>query len=91
MPEFSSTTESRDVEVIIVGAGPTGLMLAAELCLAGVRPLVLERRPDMPETLRANGFGLTVVCWSEPKRPASVPSTHLLGYRSATCMSTCRH
>jgi 2-polyprenyl-6-methoxyphenol hydroxylase-like FAD-dependent oxidoreductase len=57
MPEFSSTTESRDVEVIIVGAGPTGLMLAAELCLAGVRPLVLERRPDMPETLRANGFG----------------------------------
>jgi 2-polyprenyl-6-methoxyphenol hydroxylase-like FAD-dependent oxidoreductase len=30
--------------VIVVGAGPTGLVLAAELALAGVRCLVLERR-----------------------------------------------
>jgi 2-polyprenyl-6-methoxyphenol hydroxylase-like FAD-dependent oxidoreductase len=30
--------------VIIVGAGPTGLSLAAELALAGIRCLVLERR-----------------------------------------------
>ncbi len=30
--------------VIIVGAGPTGLVLAAELALAGIRCLVLERR-----------------------------------------------
>ena len=33
-----------DADVIVVGAGPTGLMLAGELRLAGVRPLVLERR-----------------------------------------------
>lgn len=33
-------------EVIIVGAGPTGLMLAAELALAGVDIAVLERRPN---------------------------------------------
>src|SRR3984957_14188673 len=46
-----------DVDVTIVGAGPTGLMLAAELCLAGIRPLVLERRPQLRETPRANGFG----------------------------------
>jgi 2-polyprenyl-6-methoxyphenol hydroxylase-like FAD-dependent oxidoreductase len=45
-----------DADVIIVGAGPTGLMLAAELCLAGIRPLVLERRPQLRETPRANGF-----------------------------------
>jgi flavin-dependent dehydrogenase len=32
-----------DTDVLIVGAGPAGLMLAGELCLAGVRPLVLER------------------------------------------------
>lgn len=32
-----------DADVIIVGAGPTGLMLAVELRLAGVRPVVLER------------------------------------------------
>jgi 2-polyprenyl-6-methoxyphenol hydroxylase-like FAD-dependent oxidoreductase len=30
--------------VIVVGAGPTGLVLAAELALAGARCLVLERR-----------------------------------------------
>ena len=45
-----------DADVIIVGAGPTGLMLAAELCLAGVRPLVLERQPQLRETARAGGF-----------------------------------
>ena len=31
-------------DVIVVGAGPTGLILAAELALAGARPIVLERR-----------------------------------------------
>ena len=36
-------------QVIVVGAGPTGLMLAAELALAGVDCLVLERR-DGPRT-----------------------------------------
>ena len=35
-----------DADVIIVGAGPVGLMLAGELGLAGVRPLVLERQPE---------------------------------------------
>ena len=32
-----------DADVIVVGAGPVGLLLAAELALAGARPLVLER------------------------------------------------
>jgi len=32
--------------VVIAGAGPTGLMLAAELALAGVEVALLERRPD---------------------------------------------
>ncbi len=33
-------------EVLIVGAGPTGLTLAGELALAGVDVAIIERRPD---------------------------------------------
>ncbi|MET7970936.1 FAD-dependent monooxygenase [Micromonospora sp. NPDC005305] len=51
-----------DVDVIIVGAGPAGLMLAAELRLAGVRLLVLEQRqPRLAETPKANGFSGQIV------------------------------
>ncbi|MGY2010538.1 FAD-dependent monooxygenase [Nocardia gipuzkoensis] len=46
-----------DTDVIIVGAGPTGLMLAGELRLAGVRPLVLERHPQPRDTPKASGLG----------------------------------
>ena len=31
--------------VVIAGAGPTGMMLAAELALAAVDVVVVERRP----------------------------------------------
>ncbi|MGW4741618.1 aromatic-ring hydroxylase C-terminal domain-containing protein [Nocardia xishanensis] len=40
-----------------MGAGPTGSMLAAGLRLAGVRPLVLERRPEHRDIPKANGLG----------------------------------
>jgi 2-polyprenyl-6-methoxyphenol hydroxylase-like FAD-dependent oxidoreductase len=33
-----------DAEIVIVGAGPTGLMLAAELALARIRAVIVERR-----------------------------------------------
>ncbi|MGZ8512868.1 MAG: FAD-dependent monooxygenase [Candidatus Limnocylindria bacterium] len=45
-----------DTDVIIVGAGPTGLMLACELCLAGVRPVVLERHPQIRDIPKAGGL-----------------------------------
>ncbi len=46
-----------DTDVIIVGAGPTGLMLAAELRLAGMWPLVLERKPQPRNIPKAGGIG----------------------------------
>jgi 2-polyprenyl-6-methoxyphenol hydroxylase-like FAD-dependent oxidoreductase len=48
---FVSNIEMHDAEVTVVGAGPVGLMLAAELALAGARVQVLERRaePDRAE------------------------------------------
>jgi 2-polyprenyl-6-methoxyphenol hydroxylase-like FAD-dependent oxidoreductase len=43
--------------VIIVGGGPTGMMLAAELRLAGVDALLLERRADaVIESARSGGL-----------------------------------
>ncbi|MFD0318193.1 FAD-dependent monooxygenase [Streptomyces flavalbus] len=44
-------------DVIVVGAGPTGLTLAVELRLAGARPLVLESSARRPDTVRAVGLG----------------------------------
>ena len=40
-------------DVIIVGAGPVGLLLAIELALAGVEPLVLERLTEPDATIKA--------------------------------------
>lgn len=41
------------VDVVVVGAGPTGLMLACELALAGVSVQVLEERASTPNITRA--------------------------------------
>jgi 2-polyprenyl-6-methoxyphenol hydroxylase-like FAD-dependent oxidoreductase len=48
-------TENR-VDVVISGAGPNGLMLACELALAGVLPVVLERLPAPSDEPKANGM-----------------------------------
>jgi hypothetical protein len=34
-----------DADVIVAGAGPTGVTVTGERCLAGVEQLVLERMP----------------------------------------------
>lgn len=48
--------EQIETEVAIVGAGPVGLLLACELVLRGVRPLVVERLDEISQQTRAGGF-----------------------------------
>lgn len=45
-----------DVDVVVVGAGPTGLMLAGDLAGHGVRTLLLERRPVPSVMAKAGGL-----------------------------------
>lgn len=50
-------TADEVVDVIVVGAGPTGMMLAGELALAGVEAVLLEQREDGElEGSRAGGI-----------------------------------
>src|SRR5499426_1964900 len=63
MPDFISDYSRTDHEsmtehaVVIAGGGPTGLMLAAELALAGVDVAIVERRASQDLAgLRAGGL-----------------------------------
>ena len=44
-----------DTDVLVVGAGPTGLMLANQLARRGVRPLIIDRHPGPSVQTRALG------------------------------------
>jgi 2-polyprenyl-6-methoxyphenol hydroxylase-like FAD-dependent oxidoreductase len=44
---------SMDAEVLVVGAGPTGLMLANQLARRGVRPLIIDRHSGPAQQSRA--------------------------------------
>jgi len=47
----------RDADVLIAGAGPTGMMLAGELALAGIDVAIIERRSNQDLTgARAGGL-----------------------------------
>lgn len=43
-------------DVVISGAGPNGLLLACELALAGIRPVVLDALPGPSDEPKANGL-----------------------------------
>jgi 2-polyprenyl-6-methoxyphenol hydroxylase-like FAD-dependent oxidoreductase len=48
----------REVDVTVVGAGPVGLVLAAELALSGATVQVLERRAEPDEALKAQSINI---------------------------------
>ncbi|MEU2440058.1 FAD-dependent monooxygenase [Streptomyces rubradiris] len=52
------TTSECDYDVVVAGAGPVGLFLACELRLGGARVLVLERRTEVDETVRAGSVNI---------------------------------
>src|SRR3954469_6913529 len=54
-PASSSSPSSAgfDTDVLVVGAGPTGLTLAASLLARGVRTVVIDRQAEGANTSRA--------------------------------------
>jgi 2-polyprenyl-6-methoxyphenol hydroxylase-like FAD-dependent oxidoreductase len=49
---------NQDADVTVVGAGPVGLVLAAELALAGVAVQVVERRAEPDEAMKAQSINV---------------------------------
>src|SRR5271156_6762346 len=47
----------RQVDVVVVGAGPVGLLTAIELTVGGARVLVLERLAAASPNIKAGGLG----------------------------------
>jgi 2-polyprenyl-6-methoxyphenol hydroxylase-like FAD-dependent oxidoreductase len=63
------------VDVVVVGAGPVGLLTAIELTLGGARVLVLERLAAPSIVLKAGGSDLLesrhcgAAAWRRPSLP----------------------
>ncbi|GAA0621493.1 FAD-dependent oxidoreductase [Streptomyces crystallinus] len=53
----TSTTPARTADVLVVGAGPTGLLLAGDLASAGLSVTLIERRPRGTSTM-TRAFGV---------------------------------
>ncbi|HEY6575481.1 MAG TPA: FAD-dependent monooxygenase, partial [Mycobacterium sp.] len=56
---FVSTRLKQDADVTVVGAGPVGLVLAAELALAGTSVQVLERRAEPDDAMKAQSINVS--------------------------------
>jgi 2-polyprenyl-6-methoxyphenol hydroxylase-like FAD-dependent oxidoreductase len=56
MKEATLMSNQSDVPVVIVGAGPTGVLLAIELARRGVEVRVLDKQPSRSQETRAVGI-----------------------------------
>ena len=54
MPQTSPDTQILQTDVAIVGAGPSGLMLAIELGVRGIRSVLLDANLNPPSAPKAN-------------------------------------
>lgn len=55
---FVTVNAKQDVDVTVVGAGPVGLVLAAELALSGATVQVIERLAEPAEALKAGSINV---------------------------------
>ncbi|WP_328671748.1 FAD-dependent monooxygenase [Streptomyces sp. NBC_00322] len=53
----TGTTRGDGTDVLVVGAGPTGMLLAGDLAAAGVRVTIIERRPHETSNM-TRAFGV---------------------------------
>lgn len=53
---IETATDASSSDVIVVGAGPAGLMLAANLIRFGIKTTILDDRPSKTSTGRADGL-----------------------------------
>jgi len=55
------SSQPRQVDVVVVKAGPVGLMLASELQIAGVNVAALERDTAIDQTIKAGALNIPSV------------------------------
>ncbi|MFD3912992.1 FAD-dependent monooxygenase [Streptomyces sp. NPDC058603] len=58
MTIYANDDDDVDVDVTVVGAGPVGLVLAAELALSGATVRVIERRARPDEAMKAQSINV---------------------------------
>ena len=67
----------QQIDVVVVGAGPVGLLAAIELTLGGVGVLVLERLAAASREMKAGGLGpLGLEALERRGMGAAIAATH---------------